>query len=202
MPLERHPTLIPLPTELRSARLVIRPYRPDDDAAVFAAIEESRELLTPWLPWVHQHGGVADTRDFCTRAAAGWLLRGRLDLGIFDARDGGYLGGTGIPRPDWQARTFEIGYWLRRAATGRGYISEAVRILARLAFDELGANRLEIRCDARNERSRHVAERLGFQLEGRLRNDSLDPTGQPRDTLVFALIPEDYARLSRRWPTD
>ncbi len=202
MSAERHPTLIPLPDELRSARLVIRPYRPDDAPAVFAAIDESRALLSPWLPWVHYHRDVGDTRDFCTRAAAGWLLRSSLDLGIFAARDGAYLGGTGIPRLDWRARTFEIGYWLRGAATGQGYVGEAVRMLARLAFEELGANRLEIRCDARNDRSKHVPERLGFPLEARLRNDALDPAGQPRDTLVFAIIPEDYARLSPRWPQD
>ena len=113
-----------------------------------------------------------------------------------------YLGGTGIPRLDWRARTFEVGYWLRGAATGKGYVGEAVRLLARFAFEELVANRLEIRCDALNERSKHVPERLGFPLEARLRNDALDPAGQPRDTLVFALIPEDYARLSPGWPQD
>lgn len=202
MSAERHPTLIPLPDALRSARLVLRPYHPDDATAVFAAIDESRALLRPWMPWVHYHRDVSDTRDFCTRAAAGWLLRSSLDLGIFAARDGAYLGGTGIPRLDWRARTFEIGYWLRGTATGKGYVSEAVRMLARLAFEELGANRLEIRCDARNERSLHVPERLGFPREARLRNDALDPTGQPRDTLVFAIIPEDYARLSPGWPQD
>jgi len=109
----RHPTLIPHPDELRSARLVIRPYRPDD-AAAFAAIDESRALLAPWLPWVHAHRDVDNTRDFCMRAAAGYLLRSNLDLAIFDVRDGAYLGGIGLC-PDWQARTFEIGYWLRRS---------------------------------------------------------------------------------------
>ncbi len=201
MSAERHPTLIPLPDELRSTRLVIRPYRPDDAAAVFAAIDESRALLGPWLPWVHAHRDVDDTRDFCTRAAAGYLLRSNLDLAIFDVRDEAYLGGVGL-RPDWLARTFEIGYWLRGTATGHGYVSEAVRLLARLTFEELGAQRLEIRCDARNARSKHVPERLGFPLEARLRNDALDPAGQPRDTLVFAIIPEDYARLSPGWPQD
>ena len=202
MSAERHPTLIPLPNELRSARIIIRPYRPDDATAVFAAIDESRDALHPWMPWVQYHRDASDTRDFCVRAAAGWLLRSSLDLGIFDARDGSYLGGTGIPRLDWRARTFELGYWLRATATGKGYVGEAVRLLARLAFEGLGANRLEIRCDARNERSRHVPERLGFPLEARLRNDALDPSGQSRDTLVFAIIPEDYARLSPGWSQD
>ena len=48
--------------------------------------------------------------------------------------------------------------------------------------------------DARNEPSRQVAERVGFVLEGHLRNAFLAPDGQPADELVFALTPDD-ARL-------
>ncbi len=197
--MSRHRTLLPLPAELRSARVIVRPYRTEDGEAVYAAIDESRELLRPWMPWVHSHQSAADSRDFCVRAAASWLLRTTLDLGMFAADDGRYLGGTGFPRLDWEARSFEIGYWVRRSAEGHGYVREAVQALTRLAFEELAANRVEICCDARNERSRNVAERLGFVHEGRLRNHGLDPEGQPRDTLVFALIPDDYARVRGEW---
>ena len=191
----RHPTLINLPDEWRTARIVVRPYRADDAEALFAAIDESRADLAPWLPWVGRHESADDTRDFCLRALANWIARTTLEVGVFDARDGRPLGATGFPRLDWRARTFEIGYWLRRSAVGQGFISEAVREVTRFACEELAANRVEIRCDARNERSRRVAERLGFTLEGRLRNNELDPAGQPRDTLVFALIPDDRAQL-------
>lgn len=195
----RHPTLIPLPAAWHTERLVIRPYRADDAEGLFVAIDESREMLAPWLPWVHRHESAADTRDFCLRSLANWIARTTLEVGVFDARDGRPLGATGFPRLDWTARTFEIGYWLRRSATGHGYISEAVRVLTQFAFEDLAANRVAIRCDARNERSRHVPERLGFTREGCLRNDTLDPTGIPRNTLVFALIPADYQRARAAW---
>lgn len=193
------PKPIALPDELRSSRLVVRPYRPDDARAVFDAIDESREVLRPWMDWVDRHQTVADTRDFCVRCATGWHARTTLDVGLFDAQTGGFLGATGLPRFNWDARTFEVGYWLRRTAWGHGYAGEAVQLLARLVFEDLAGVRLELRCDARNDRSRHLAERLGFHLEGRLRNESRDPRGHLRDTLVFALIPEDYARLRPRW---
>mgnify|MGYP001122160308 CR=1 FL=1 len=198
----RRPTLIDLPEELRSGRVVVRPYRAADAEAVFAAIDDSRAHLATFMPWVHFHQTVADSRDFCVRAAANWLTRSSLDLGIFAAGDGAYLGGTGFPRLAWEVPAFEIGYWIRRTAEGRGYVGEAVRLLAQLAFEQLGAQRLEIRCDARNDRSRAVAERLGFLPEARLRNDALGTDGRPRDTLVFALIPEDYARVRRAWWPD
>lgn len=195
----RYDTLIPLPDELRSARLVVRPYRPDDAAPFFAAVDESREHLRPWLPWVERHTSVDDTRDYCTRCAANWTLRTDLTVGIFDARDGRLLGGSGLHRFSWQVRAFEIGYWLRRSAEGQGYASETVRLLTRLAFEGLEARRVAINCDPRNDRSRRVAERLGFVLEGRLRHTMLDSAGQPRDQLVFSLIPDDYARVEARW---
>jgi hypothetical protein len=44
-----------------------------------------------------------------------------------------------------------------------------------------------------------VPERLGFLLEGHLRNAWLDPLGNVRDTLVFAAIPQEYVTLKNAW---
>ena len=71
---------------------------------------------------------------------------------------------------------------------GRWDTTEAVQALSRMAFDRLGARRVEIRMDARNEPSVRVAERAGFTFEGALRQDTLDPAGQPRDTRVYARV--------------
>jgi RimJ/RimL family protein N-acetyltransferase len=73
---------------------------------------------------------------------------------------------------DWEVPKFEIGYWARTSQTGHGYITEAVNGVVRLAIDTLGANRLEIRCDTKNDRSAAVAKRVGFVLEGTLRCDT------------------------------
>ena len=57
-----------------------------------------------------------------------------------------------------------------------------------LAFDRLDAQRVELRMDARNESSWRVAERAGFTLEGTLRRDTRTPTGEPRDTRIYARV--------------
>ena len=186
-----HPTLIPLPDELRSPRLLLRPYCPDDADQVFAAVDESRAHLSPWMAWVDDHVSVDNSRDWCARCAANWLLRTDLTVGVFAAASGYYLGCVSLHDPDWDLRAFRIGYWLRASAVGQGYATEAVRLLVDLAFGSLAARRVELRCDARNGPSRRVAERVGFVLEGQLRNAFLDPDGQPADELVFALIPDD-----------
>ena len=96
----------------------------------------------------------------------------------------------------WELGYFEIGYWLRKSAEGQGYMTETVRLLADYAFASLSANRVEIICDARNLRSAAVPRRLGFVLEGWLRNHSLGPGESPADTLIFALTRDDP-----RWPS-
>jgi RimJ/RimL family protein N-acetyltransferase len=58
----------------------------------------------------------------------------------------------------------EIGYWLRRDVTGRGYATESARALVDVAAALPGVSRIEIRCDARNAPSVAVPGRLGFTL--------------------------------------
>ena len=185
------PTLIDLPAELHGPRVLLRPYRADDAEQVFAGVDESRDHLRPWVTWVDDNRTVDDVRDYCIRSQANWLLRTELPLGIFDSGSGRYLGGTGLHDPDWQLRAFEVGYWLRLSAVGHGYATEATQTLVEFAISRLQARRIALRCDARNDASRRVAERAGFTLEGRLRKVRLEPDGSVSDELIYAVILED-----------
>lgn len=186
-------TLIPLFDELHGERIAIRPYRLEDDEQVFEAIEESRERIRLWLPFADQT--AEENRDWVIRSIAKWLLREDLNMGIWENESGRYLGGVGLHICNWDIRYFEIGYWLRTAAEGHGYMTEAVRLLTTYAFTALGANRVAIHCDARNTRSAAVPQRLGFVREGCLRNFLRAPDGELADQLVFALTFADP-----RWP--
>ena len=186
-----HRSQMPLFDELVGERVVVRPYRPEDAEQHYAAVEESRAHIAPWLPWVGGYASVEDSRDYIARERAHWLLREDLGLGIFERATGRYLGGTGLHPRNWDVGVFEIGYWLRASAEGHGYMAESVRLLTDFALDTLGANRVYIRCDARNTRSANVARRLGFVPEAHLRNEARAADGSLRDTLVFARIPGD-----------
>ena len=192
----RNPVLIDLPDELVGERVVVRPFADSDADALYQAIDESREHLMPWMPWSQDYHSVEDARAYTRRSRANWLLRQELAVGIFERGSGRVLGGSGLARINWERRLFEIGYWLRATAQGHGYMQETVRLLTRLAFDDLQANRVEIRMDARNVRSKRVPERLGFVFEGTLRRaGELDESGRPADRHVYALIREDFELL-------
>lgn len=192
------PILIPLPEQLAGERVVVRSYREGDAQGLWEAVDESRDHLRPWLPWVDGYRSVDDAAVSVARFQAKWLVREDLVVGVFDRESGTQLGGSGLHRIDWEARAFEIGYWLRRSAEGHGYMAEAVQLLTILAFDRLEANRVEIRMDTRNVRSRNVPERLGFVREGTLRDNALGADGSVRSTDIYALTAGDYQGLE--WP--
>ena len=186
------PLLIDVPERLETERLVLRCPRPGDGPAVNRAVTDSLEGLRPWMPWAKNAPSADDSETYCRRMHAKFLLREDLVMLIFergsDSADGPVLGAVGLHRIDWPTRCFEIGYWRRQGLGGLGIVGEAVQGLARMAWDRLGARRLEIRMDDDNAASRRVAERAGFTFEGLLRLNALAPDGSPRSTRVYARV--------------
>jgi RimJ/RimL family protein N-acetyltransferase len=186
------PLLIEVPTRIETERLVLRCPQPGDGAAVNAAVCASIEVLGRWMPWAREAPTPEESEIYCRRQQAKFLLREDLVMLIFEKGSetaaGPVLGATGLHRIDWAARGFEIGYWRRTGLEGLGVVTEAVRALTRLAFDGLGARRVEIRMDERNERSWKLAERAGFTFEARLRSNAVDPAGEPRDTRIYSRV--------------
>lgn len=184
-------TLIPLFEELRGERVLLRPYRESDAQALFDAMIESRDHLRPWMPFADEHQSIDESQNWIIQQMAHWLLRDDLALSIWEHATGRYLGGSGLYPHDWETRYFEIGYWLRPSAEGFGFVTESVHLLTNYALDSLKAKRLEIRCDELNTRSAAVPKRLGYVLEGRLRNHLAASDGRLRTTLLFSLVPTD-----------
>lgn len=186
------PLQIELPEQLTTDRMVIRCPGEADAPAMHAAVCESLDDLRPWMPWAQAAPTLAASQADCRRLQAKHLRREDLPMFMFerlaDGSEGHFIGGTGLHRILWDVRRFEIGYWCRTAMQGRGFVGEAVVALSRFVFDRLQARRVEVRMDPANVRSWQVAERAGFTLEGTLRQDSLTPQGEPRDTLVYARV--------------
>jgi RimJ/RimL family protein N-acetyltransferase len=171
-------------------RLIIRCARGSDAAALNDAICESLESLRVYMPWAQTEPALSQSEAECRRMQASFLLRE--DLMMFERlsnySEGRFVGGTGLHSIDWRVRRFEVGYWCRTSARGRGLVSEAVAAMERVAFEDLGAMRVELRTDVTNAASWRIAERLGFTLEGVLRNDGLNPRGEPRSTRVYSKL--------------
>lgn len=187
-----NPILFDLPVPIKTSRLLIRHSLPGDGPEVNRAIRDSFNELTQWMPWAETMPSVEVSETFARQSFAKWQLREDLTLPIFDWTGKTQLGATGLHRMNWNIPFFEIGYWVRSSESGKGYITEAVNAVTRYAFQVLKAKRVEIRCDADNIKSTKIAERLGYQLEGRLHQNEMKCHDQGmRDTLIYSRITLD-----------
>ncbi|MFC7440600.1 GNAT family N-acetyltransferase [Laceyella putida] len=195
------PILKDFPHSFETERLLIRLPLPGDGKLVYEAAMESLESLQQWMIWAKKPLSEAEMEAIVRQAHCQFLERVDLRFHLFDKEKQRFVGSSGLHRIDWSIPKFEIGYWCRKQYQGKGYISEAVRGLTVFAFEILEANRVEIRVDQRNVRSRKVAERLGYKLEGVLRNHQLAVDGRLENTCVYAMVPEEFRSLSLRRST-
>jgi RimJ/RimL family protein N-acetyltransferase len=177
------------PDSFESERLTIRAPKVEDTPEVWKSICNSLPVFKEWFPWAQTEPILAEREENIREAVANFITRKDLRFHLYLKETGEFIGSTGLHRIDWTLPKFEIGYWLDTKFEGHGYMSEAVERLTQFAFEELGARRVEIRCDEENVKSRSVAERVGFTLEGTLRQDSLSPDGNVlRNTCIYAKI--------------
>lgn len=138
----------------------LRPLQVDDARDIFRAIDTQRPYLGQWLPFVALTRCEEDSRAFVDTALADPANP------AFTLRDGGRFAGLiGFKSADPASSTIEIGYWLREEFQHRGIMTAAVRALRRVAFEELGMRRLEIRCATGNLPSNRIPQRLGMRLD-------------------------------------
>jgi RimJ/RimL family protein N-acetyltransferase len=114
-------------------------------------------------------------------------------LAIEVLSDGRYIGNIGLYDIDWKDRKAEYGILIGdKAAWGRGYGLDASKVLLAYAFRELNLHRVFLRVLAHHERAIRLYEKIGFQEEGRLRQD-IFRGGAYRDTLVMGILAGEFA---------
>ena len=140
------------------------------------ALDESEGHLRGWIPRRVADSAPVPELEARLRASADSFDTGReWGYAVFHAGDGRLVGGVSLhPRtaamrvPADQANRVEIGYWLRRTATGCGFVTEAAGGLLALTPGLPGRGHVELRCDPRNAPSIAVARRLRFRHVGDL----------------------------------
>ena len=185
------PILIDFPNKIETKRLILRAARPGDGAAVHLAVQESQDFLKDWMPWAVNIPDAEGYEKWARENHISFTSRTNLTMIMIAKESGKIVGGTGFHNLDWDVPSFEIGYWVHSSYTGRGYVTEAVEALTDFAFNELNAERVEIRCDANNERSAAVALRNGYHQDALLKNNRRHHVSNDLvSTLVFSKVKE------------
>lgn len=161
---------------------------------IFALIDADRARLQYWLDWVEHTKSVDDSKAFCQFSLNQCAQGKGLIVGIWHR--GRFAGTVGLEDINPFVGSAEIGYWLGEAFEGHGLITHACRAMIAHAFGALGLQRLQIRVQPTNARSRAVAQRLGFRHEGTLRQ-----VGRIEDRRidldVFSLLREEWDGTSK-----
>lgn len=167
-----------IPTKLDGSKIYIQklPVTFEFAKQLFDIVEVNRNHILPWLDWALPEvtAKAEDEYNFALFADEDWQAQKRFEFAIFKQGTTELLGGICLMRRNNKRdRVAEIGYWLKKEATGHGYMLEAVSLLEKFAYG-LGYERLVIRNDVDNIPSKKVAEKAGFTFEGIERHGHYD----------------------------
>jgi RimJ/RimL family protein N-acetyltransferase len=176
---------------LRGDHVLLRPLVAADARGLYAATHPPQGELSLWT--YMSDGPYADADDLRRALIAAEASEDPLFLAI--VRDGRVLGRASYMRITPEFGVIEIGnIVLAPALQRKTAATEAIYLLARHAFDELGYRRLEWKCNALNAASRRAADRFGFTFEGVFRNHQI-VKGRNRDTAWYAIIDADWPAI-------
>lgn len=191
------PAALPVPATLEGRHCRIEPLDPERHAdELFAAVSDDRDGSSWTYMAYGPFGSLREYRDWMTATCLGEDPR---FSAIVDGSSGHAVGVASLLRIDPKIGVIEVGHIhysprLQRTVAA----TEAMYLLMRRVFDELGYRRYEWKCDALNEPSRRAAARLGFTYEGTFRQATMYK-GRNRDTAWFSVIDTEWPRLKRAY---
>ena len=181
------PALPRLERPLADGEVALRAWR-SADAAPMAALLNDPEIAR-WTrvpsPYTDHHA-----EEFLRLMEVARRAGEELALAVTDPESDELLGSMSLRITSWDDLRGEIGYLVFAAARGRGVAPRAVRLLTRLAFDEIGLCRVGILTAVENVASQRVAEKAGFQREGVLRSYGAVKEGR-HDMISWSLLPDE-----------
>ena len=185
---------VPRLTTLRGRHVTVRPLAVDDADALFEAGRDERI-------WTYLYDGpYPDVASM--RAQLEWAAASEDPLFFALVVDGEPRGVASYMRFEPEHGAIEIGHiWLGAGLARTTAATEAIYLMARHAFDDLGYRRVEWKCNAENAASRRAAERFGFTFEGVFRKHMI-VKGRNRDTAWYAIVDDDWPPIREafeRW---
>lgn len=171
------------PEELDAEGLLLRRWRVDDVEAIVAAVEASREHLSPWMSWVDGFD-PSNARAWIRDIVLAWDAGTDFTYAVVD--DHALVGAAGL-HTDRGPRRLELGYWVHAEHTGRGIATRASRALVAAAFALPEVDAVELRHADTNDRSARIPEVLGFSKIAEVPRDRETEAGRSDTTCVWEL---------------
>lgn len=169
-----------------SEDIILNPLSVDDIFKIFNTLNNERDYMREWLPFVDTTLEVQDTANYVN-----FVLQ-TADQQYTIYYKGEFVGLIGFKDTDLSNKKIEIGYWLSQYAQGKGIMSRSVEKLIEYAFTEMEMNRIQIKVAVGNNKSSRIPERLGFQFEGIERDGELLVDNVYTDIAIYSLLKKEY----------
>ena len=173
---------------LKTERLTLRGYREEDAAGVLKLANENHGLLIREFAQIAGLRTLAEAALFISEKREQRIAARTFCYGIWRIGAEDQIGQIQVKSVAWEIPAAELGYFIIEAQQGNGYATEAIRAILRLAFQELGFERIFVRILPTNRKSLALANKLGFQPEGVLRRAFRCGLGELHDVHYLSLI--------------
>lgn len=161
------------PEMINAGDLVLKRWQPAWAEELTKAVRASVPELVPFMPWAYDGYDLEDSRAFLEVAENQWEEGMAFEYAVFTAA-GDLVGSCGL-MTRMGPGVLEIGYWVHRDYTGRGYATALSKALARVALAMPGIDRVVIKHDVANPASGRVAAKVGFTEVERVERDPAAP---------------------------
>jgi RimJ/RimL family protein N-acetyltransferase len=178
---------------LENRRVLLRPMQSTDVALLAPLALSQPELYRLMTSYIHS------PEDLCRFVQQGVMDR---DAGIsipfivFDKQSDQVAGSTRFGHIEDQHKRLEIGWtWIGKEFQGTGLNKAMKYLMLEYAFEVMGMNRVEIRTNELNLRSRKAIESIGGSFEGILRHHMINDDGSLRNTVYYSILKEEWPAI-------
>lgn len=158
----------------------------DNATIIYNIFSADMKNLRFWMP----NGDFKDATEVFMNLKRREKSTRQYMYGIYKNKE--LLGEIGLSDSSPQNKYGWVGYWLKKTARGSGIINKLLPTIEKLAFEDLGMNKLNLGCDVKNIASRKIAEKNGYTLDGIMRDERMWPDGSFHDEC-------EYSKLKSEW---
>ncbi|MDH4214222.1 MAG: GNAT family N-acetyltransferase [Candidatus Thorarchaeota archaeon] len=178
---------------LETQRLILRQLTVDDSENWFKNLSDDEVAV---LIGMEPLENVEESKSIIKSFSDRYEKRNGIAWAIVLKEDYTFIGTCSYEKIDKENRSGEIGYDLLKEYWGRGFMTEALRIIIEYGFENLNLNRIEAHTAAINMASRDLLRRLGFSEEG-ISRDSSFFRGEFRDDCYYSLLRREWTNPNK-----
>jgi ribosomal-protein-serine acetyltransferase len=167
----------------------IRLLTENDLEPYFHLVEKNRKRLEDFFRGtVAKTKTLEDTRNFLKEISEKVKERNYFPYIIVDDTNNRIIGFLDLKNIDWTVPKTEMGCWMDEAFSGKGISAKAFSVFCDFCFDEFQFEKLFLRTHETNMAARKLAEKCGFEIEGKIRKDYKTTSGELVDLVYYGRI--------------